>query len=340
MSKPVAVLIADVHYNIHTLPLADAAMRQAIAKAHELRVPLIVAGDLHDTKALMRAECVAAMLETFKVAEDLCIMVYVIVGNHDLQNEKGKAHALDFLPTSSAVIVDGPICAEGVGRLLPYYSSSDDLKAVLAAIPKGSTIICHQGVMGANMGHYIQDKTSLPLEEFCGFRIVSGHYHARQDICFVSNVDKVKRTVTSSTFSYIGNPFTLTFGEADDPEKGFQVLNDDGSLTFVPTNLRKHVILHLDVDNIWIHKKYDPTDLVWVKVTGPKSKLDALSKAEIAEFLGTNNFKLDKTPTDSIPMVQERIDMTGEELMDGLVDRLGETQEEKTALKDLWRTLA
>ena len=62
MKIPTAVLISDVHYSLQTLPLADKVMRMAIDKANSLGVPLIVAGDLHDTKANMRAECVNAMI--------------------------------------------------------------------------------------------------------------------------------------------------------------------------------------------------------------------------------------------------------------------------------------
>ena len=64
-TNPVAILISDVHYNINTLKLADAAMQMAIDEANKLSVPLIVAGDLHDTKANLRGECVNAMLSTF-----------------------------------------------------------------------------------------------------------------------------------------------------------------------------------------------------------------------------------------------------------------------------------
>ena len=80
MSKPIAVLISDVHYNLTTLPLADAAMRQAIAEANSLGVPLIVAGDLHDTKANLRGECVNAMIEAFAMLDHGC---YILRGNHD-----------------------------------------------------------------------------------------------------------------------------------------------------------------------------------------------------------------------------------------------------------------
>ena len=92
--KPVAVLISDVHYNLNNLKLADAAMRQATDKAQILGVPFIVAGDLHDTKANLRGECVNAILETFS---HLKLKALVLVGNHDKINEKSEDNALGFL---------------------------------------------------------------------------------------------------------------------------------------------------------------------------------------------------------------------------------------------------
>ena len=63
---PIAVLISDVHYNLQNLKVADAAMNLAIDKALDLGIDLIVAGDLHDTKANLRGECVSVMRKTFK----------------------------------------------------------------------------------------------------------------------------------------------------------------------------------------------------------------------------------------------------------------------------------
>ena len=45
--KSKAVIINDIHYNLKTLPLADAALRQSINKANELKIPLIIAGDFN-----------------------------------------------------------------------------------------------------------------------------------------------------------------------------------------------------------------------------------------------------------------------------------------------------
>lgn len=335
MSKPVAVLISDVHYSLNTLELADSAFRQAIDKAASLKVPLIDCGDLTNDKAILRAEVVNRLLETFKYAERACVDILCIVGNHSLINEKGTAHALHFIPETSASIVDSPLFRRDLGLwLLPYYSNSDDLKVALASIPEDSTIICHQGVGGAYIGHYVRDKSSVLSEEFDGYRVISGHYHMRQTI-------KCGKT---GVWDYIGNPYTLTFGEATDPPKGFQVLNDDGSLTFIPTNLRKHVVLEAKAfpDGVGFISPptVNPGDLVWVKLSGSKSELDAISKSDIADLLGIKDFKLDKIVTDRAEATIKKEAQTGHELMDGLIDRLAESPEQKQRLKDLWRTLA
>lgn len=339
MSKPVAVLISDVHYNINTLALADAAMRQAIAKASDLKVPLIVAGDLHDTKAMLRAECVDQMLKTFDWAFEKGVSVYIMVGNHDLQNEKGANHALHFLGGTCS-IVGHPVQLNGLW-LLPYYSSTEELGQVLSNIPEHSTIICHQGVQGAEMGHYVKDDTSIPANAFSDFRTISGHYHRRQDIKCGN-----PRKGAVGLFSYIGNPYTLTFGEANDPDKGFQVLMDDGLLEFVPTKLRKHIILEIltDMEDGLMYAQSPfcpkPDDLVWVKLKGPTAALDAASKASVAEMIGTSNFRFDKIYTDNVKLADGKAETsTDEELMDSIIDAQNDTAEHKIYLKDLWKSL-
>lgn len=345
-SKPVAVLISDVHYNPSTLKLADAAMRQAIEKANELSVPLIVAGDLHDTKALLRGECVKAMIDTFKTTN---LPIYVIVGNHDKINERSEEHSLEFL-RPYVKLVDKPeplLLAPGMSALLlPYYSDAEELaKEIEHTAMEGEVLIMHQGVRGANMGHYVQDKTSLPQDTFANYRVISGHYHARQDI-------KCGRPRKGAVglFSYIGNPYTLTFGEANDPEKGFQVLMSDGLLEFVPTNLRKHVVVDAEMweDSI-VYKEnshFDPFvgakegDLLWLKITGSRSELAKLSKKSIGErLLGHTNFKLDLIATDPGAQEIQTVDLKDTEVLSQIIARLSEPEEYKQYLEGLWKEI-
>lgn len=332
MSKPVAVVISDVHYDRNTLELADYSVRQAINKANELCVPLIDTGDLHTTKSTLQAECVTAMIETFKTA---LVPVYVLIGNHNLLNEKGDDHALHFLEPY-VNLVSSKVKVLGM-YMLPYFSDVEELQKELSTIPEGSTVFLHQGVQTANMGHYVQDKTSLPKEAFADFRVISGHYHRHQDI-------KCGRPRKGAVglFTYIGNPYTLSFGEANDGPKGYCILMEDGTLEQIPLDLRKHVILDLYHEEVLRTHCPDlqPNDLLWLKVTGPQSELAKLKKDEIGKvLLGHSNFKLDLIPTDSKPIIGKTDNMTGAQIFDSLIDNTGETTEQKTYLKALWKEL-
>lgn len=333
MIKPTAVIISDVHYNIHNIELCNNAMSQAIKKANELKVPFIVAGDLHDTKAHLRGECVTAIQEEYDTLE---VPNFTITGNHDKLNEKATAHSLDFLRYSTTIITASALIDSNL-YLLPYYHDSNELKEALKQIPEGSTIIMHQGVLGAFMGEYVIDKSSLPKETFANYRVISGHYHRAQDI----KCGRPRKGMVGM-FSYVGSPFTHSFAEANDGPKGFRILHSDGSLELVPTNLRKHVILERTIDDV-LDPDFDvkPNDLLWLKVRGTTSELAKFNKEEIGKaHIGHNNFKLDLIPTDSVKTeLIQKDKLTEGEILDSLINRLGETPEQKETLKHLWREI-
>lgn len=334
MSKPIAVLISDVHYNLQTLELADKAMRMAINKANELDVPLIVAGDLHDTKANLRGECVNALIETLQEAD---IMPWILVGNHDKINEKSEDNSLNFL-SAYAHIVKSPIhlgpADKLKGYLVPYYHDPTKLKDYLETIPANSIVIMHQGIEGSNMGDYIMDRTAIRKEDVFGLRVISGHYHARQDI----------QLPGGGMWSYIGNPYTLGFGEAKDPAKGFQVLYEDGSLEFVPTNLRKHVVIDIEFDYLEGYEGIGlafENDLLWIKITGTHEQLERLNRTKVAKIVLYDHFRLDLIPLDAKTNTDESsIGSSQPEVLDGLIDSLSSTSDErKERLKKLWKDL-
>ena len=336
--SPIAVLISDVNYNLQTLELADAAMRLAIDKSNKLRVPLIVAGDLHDTKASMRAECVNAMLETFKTP--VKYGCYVMVGNHDKINEKSSAHSLNFLAPFVTIISD-PVRVHLFGvnftYLVPYYHDISLLKGYLRELKNGSTVIMHQGLDGSDSGDYYQDPTALTWKDVHHLNVISGHYHRRQTI----------HTGTSSTFTYIGNPYALGFGEANHPEKGFQILMNDGTLEFVPTNLRKHIIYECDAESplsMAACPKNRPEDLLWIKAKGNPNTHGKDLKAYVAGYAGIEgDFRFEHITEEQHSMrelLESFIQPSQEELLDSLIDSLSNTPDDKKAqLKAMWKAL-
>lgn len=325
MRKPIAVLCSDIHYSLQNLKLADAAMRQAITKANELNVPLIVAGDLHDTKANMRGECVNAMIQTFKSVKT---KAFVLVGNHDKINEKSQEHSLNFLVSENITIISTHSLHwnELNITMIGYQWDKDVLKTLLTQ-PSNDIIIMHQGIVGSDSGEYIQDHSAITKVDVAGRRIISGHYHKRQTINLPDD----------GKWDYIGSPYTMNFGEANDPPKGFQILMEDGSLEFVPTNLRKHVIYEWNCyDNIQELKlTHNTEDLVWLKLTGTVEQLNLIDRSQ---FQG---IRLDLIPIEiKVDTTIETTKLTNYEILDNLIDTLSDTSnEQKNRLKTLWKDL-
>ncbi len=332
MPTPIAVLISDIHYSLANLTLSDAALRQAIGKANELNVPLIIAGDLHDSKANLRGECVKAMIETFKLAK---IKPIVLVGNHDLINEKDVSkHSLEFLQGQYAT-VQKHCGGWNHCHLVSYHSDPNELRKFLKTVEKGSTLIMHQGLQSSNMGDYVQDKSAITKEDVSGFRVISGHYHARQTIDLPDG----------GKWDYIGSPFTMTYGEANDPPKGFQILMSDGSLEFIPTKLRKHVIVECSASTESVFLTCPPVkvnDLLWVKITDTKENLQGWSKNYTRLNLllpDEQDFRLDLIPIEiETTLPAKKLSQT--EQFDDIIDSMTNTSpERKTRLKELWRNI-
>jgi DNA repair exonuclease SbcCD nuclease subunit len=309
-------------------------MRQAIATANELEVPLIVAGDLHDTKANMRGECVNAMLETIK----LCFArPYILVGNHDKINEKSEDHSLNFL-FAYANIVDKPHHYKALNiNLIPYQHDITVLKKYLGSMHRWAITIMHQGIEGSKSGDYIQDKTALSIEDVSELRIISGHYHTRQTIALPNG----------GQWDYIGNPYTLTYAEANDPTKGYQILYSNGLLDFIPTNLRAHRVLKMGIRALFEGaygpiKIHNPEDLVLIKLDGIREDLSKITKNKVGAILGLNTpFRLDLIPTDTATQAPDaRLNLSEGPLLDSLIDSLSNTSDErKTRLKSIWKAL-
>ena len=166
--------------------------------------------------------------------------------------------------------------------LIPYQSNTVTLPEMIESLDRDVMfIIMHQGVKGAFMGDYVQDKSSVDPELFKHHKVISGHYHRHQ---------------TVGTVTYIGSPYTTSFGEANDGPKGYLIVNEDGTFErqYVPT--RRHIILSKTVKNVH-HKDQiiNEEDMAWVKVTGRKSELDQLDKNKIGVTLNLGTLTINYT---------------------------------------------
>lgn len=334
MKQPIAVLISDIHYTVQNLELCSKALKLALYKASELDVDLIIAGDLNDSKAIIRGEVANELLKVLTTTDlskyGWYHKVHLMPGNHDLLSVKDNQHSLNFLrPYVHLSDVPGWIYVHDQDMhiyLLPYQISNEAFLEAIKEAPEGSIVIAHQGFKGANLGSYFKDDTSVDPEAVKHLRIISGHYHMHQDI---------------GTVTYIGSPFTQTFAEAYDGPKGFCVLYNDGSVELVPTNLRKHMIVERDMSNLYDPiKDYVPGDILQLKVTGPYNELDSLDKKALGiKLIGTEDFKLYKAYYDKPHKVYKNVENGPELLMDEIIDNMQEPDNIKEELKCMWRAL-
>ncbi len=322
--RPTAVLISDVHYSLNTIWLADAAMILAINKAAELKVPLIDAGDLTNDKAVLRAEFLNVIIDTLEYANRNKVKVYLLVGNHSLLNEKGSEHALKCLAPYATVV--SSTASIGGFNFIPYQTSAEDFKTALHSFPKGSQVIIHQGVKEGNAGHYFQDHSAVDSEIMKDYRTIGGHYHNHHTI---------------GTHTFIGNPYTLTYGEHQDHPKGFCILYSDGSVEHVASGLRKHIKLVCDTWNYHAPiPDLKPGDLLWLQIHGPQLELDEIRRSDIGKNLACgNSFKLDLVPY-TPEVISTPIEKTSAlDLLDSLIDTSNESEGHKSAVKALYRKL-
>lgn len=316
---------------------------QAIWHAQKLGVPLYVTGDLHDSKAIIRGECANALLECMRHASNAGVEVVVIIGNHDMINEKGDTHSLNFLGEAGAVIFDRPNCVElakgMIAHLIPYQNDGKKFVSEVQGLKKGSLVLCHQGVRGAYMGEYVVDKTSVDPSEFADYCMISGHYHRAQSI--VTDGKKHATYFGVGTWNFVGSPYSTTFAEAGDGKKGFQVLYNDYSLELVPTNLRRHVIVEREIAQVMDgFEGLRENDVFWLKVTGPSVELDKLSKKEIGlALIGHSNYKLDRIPNDVEVQLQKLDTMTPMQMIDELVEQNEPDKIQRAYLKTLSREI-
>lgn len=329
--RPIAVCISDIHFNINTLEIASKSLISALHKAEELDTTLIIAGDLHDTKDIIRGKVANTIISILKQART---PVKILVGNHDLLNEKGDENGLNYLaPYAQIIDKHTKLGLYPHLHFIPYQNSTEKFKYIISTINQGALVVMHQGVKGAFMGDYIQDKTSIDSEDLKDFTVISGHYHRHQTI---------------GTVTYIGSPYSISFGEAKDTDKGFLILNNDGSFERHILNFRRHKIIELHTKDLLSgingevphNTKVNKDDLLWVKIYGPRSELDKVNKKDIGiKLLGHSNYKLDKIIMESIITGVKEKNMSDGDILDFIIDRLPEIGTQKDFLKKLWREI-
>lgn len=227
-------------------------------------LPAIWMGDLLDTKDIVRAQCLNAYLTYFKSSK---LEHIILTGNHDYTTADCKEHALEALKgLKNVTVVDKPHF-EGKSLFLPYFSNTEAFRASIHPYDLAQFLFMHQGINGCDYGNGFVAENELDIQVLSKFdRVISGHFHRYQ----------IKDNLT-----YIGTPFSHSFGESNQI-KYLGIFDDsNGSLELIETDFPKHITeeyhIFLGDEN---HLKLDSNNYNRVLLIGSREEIANFDKSK------------------------------------------------------------
>jgi len=199
------IVFSDLHLREET---ADVCLKEVLPgireAASEPYTDVAFLGDWYHIRYSINVSLMNAVRDELRKWEESGIDLYLIPGNHDQVDIKGR-HALEVFDDMEHVHVFTEPTQSDWGLWLPYRKNLEELRGFLKP---GQTVWMHQGVCGARMnnGHVNEDGLTVQELEALG-PVFSGHYHNRQ---------KVGRAV------YVGSPYQTRADEHGQP-KGYGI---------------------------------------------------------------------------------------------------------------------
>ena len=227
---PIAIISTDKHLREeNSLELLDLA-EQEIELAKQYQVGFVIwLGDIFDSRLSQRQEVLTSLTDMIEKYHEADIQILCIPGNHDKTDyESDESFLTPYKYHPNFELIEKEEAMEfdfGGGDIefhfIPFYSQDEWLsrfKSLSAPKSKRSILFSHTAVQGSinNDGKKVNNKIQLSLFNRYG-KVFLGHYHDAQQLG--SNVFHLPSTRQNN------------FGE--DENKGFTLLYDDLSFTFI-----------------------------------------------------------------------------------------------------------
>lgn len=248
----------------------------------EMGNPCIWLGDLLDTKEVIRGKCLNAFYDYFSTSK---LQHIVLVGNHDWFNLECIDHSLKPLSSLANVRIIDKVEVHPTLPFVffPYIHDKNNLKETLRLIQesdkaKETVVFGHFDVSGFDYGNgHLCEDGIITHDDFKGFkRVISGHFHKLQQ---------------TGNFTYLGTPFSHSFGEANqDKVLGVYTLSDD-HLQLTPTEFPRHLSVKVDMSKPGAKKKLESflagneNNMVRIQLHGTPEEVAKLDKSEYRDIL-------------------------------------------------------
>lgn len=242
-NKPEILALGDFHISKDNILESEKNWDEALKVAVELGIKtIVIGGDWYQSRVSQTLSVLISTKGMMIKARNLGICVIFAEGNHDkvaLEADFGYSKVFDSMDNVEVVTYKciGTESGKFDLHILSYYPETGSAKQKIDSIctdgEAKQILICHQGINGALAHSDATTNKELPTHIFDKFdNTIVFHYHNR---CKIKDTD----------IEYVGSSRQHNFGE--DEEKGYTVINSDGSYYFVKNEVNKRYIT-LDTD--------------------------------------------------------------------------------------------
>ncbi len=284
-NRPIAVVLTDTHLKKDNLDLVYDIFRQAMELAIELGVRRVFhAGDFFTNRIGQNLSTLLVMKRVLDLYRENKILLTGIAGNHDKTDQDSPESYLDvfeyhpnfeLIREYSALSFAGDISVS----FLPFFTDSfqGKLKKLRKEVKdlghSTNILITHHAFNGVrnNDGSVVEDSNTTKSVKWWD-KVLVGHYH--------------DSSIVGDNVHYIGSAYQCNFGENID-DKGFTILNSDGSLDFEPSDFPKYIKIKLSVnDDVDVElEMLDPEkDKVRFVFEGDKSEIHLVDQSKLDQL--------------------------------------------------------
>lgn len=292
------VVFTDLHISIYNVEAVLNIVNQIVDYCKKNRIfTIIFAGDMFEARKaqpLLSLKVFENILEIFKKDD---IRFICIPGNHDKNDYISCDSYLDqykYTPNFnlSNDLYEFDLYEGARFHFMPFFKEEVYIEKFKPDLLKGGNnyLFTHIGIDGVlnNSGDVV--KNPIDKKIFKGFdKVFSGHYHNRSKV--------------GDNIFYIGSVMPTNFGE--DNDKGFMVLNEDGSHEFINLSFPKYEKIVVDISKFdkkqeqeLLQKYSNSGDNIRFEFIGDPSKISSLDKVKF-EIVGidvvTKNNEVEET---------------------------------------------